>query len=168
MGKRGPAPTPTAVKLMHGETRPSRVNRDEPVPGGVISTTAPTGMSDEGRSVWRRIVREFAKTDVLRAADSDVLRIYCETVGRYEKASQLLDQSGPLVRGARHGELVKNPLHQIVRDNAVLIRQLAGELGLTPAARVGLVSGVKGKSMEDEIDDAIGQPARLRIVEGAS
>ena len=45
------------------------------------------------------------------------------------------------MRGARGGELVKNPLHQIVRDNALLVRALARELGLTPAARVGLRGG---------------------------
>jgi phage terminase small subunit len=38
----------------------------------------------------------------------------------------------------RDGLLVKNPLHQIVRDNADAIKKYARELGLTPAARVGL------------------------------
>ena len=74
-------------------------------------------------------------TGVLTAADADGLRIYCESVARYRHAAQLLDQSGPLItatgRGARRGELVKNPLHQIVRDNAVLVRAFARELGLT-------------------------------------
>ena len=88
--------------------------------------------------MWRRVVREFGHTGVIRGADGDVMRIYCETVARYEQTSRLLDASGPLVRGARSGELVKNPLHQIVRDNATLVRSLAGELGLSPAARVGL------------------------------
>jgi phage terminase small subunit len=42
------------------------------------------------------------------------------------------------VKSRRTGELVKNPLHQIVRDNATLVRQLAGDLGLSPAARTSL------------------------------
>ena len=137
MGRRGPAPTPTALKVLRGETRPSRLNRDEPMPAETLPLV-PDDLSPAARPVWRRVLREFGQTGVIRGADGDVLRIYCETVARYERASQLLDQSGPLVRGARSGELVKNPLHQIVRDNAVLIRALAGELGLTPAARVGL------------------------------
>ncbi len=49
----------------------------------------------------------------------------------------MLDQSGPLVRGQK-GELVKNPLHQIVRDNADLLRAFARELGLTPSTRAGM------------------------------
>jgi P27 family predicted phage terminase small subunit len=81
-------------------------------------------------------------TGVLTVADADALRIYADAVARYQHAAELLDASGPLItaagRGARRGELVKNPLHQIVRDNAILVRAFARELGLTPAARVGL------------------------------
>ena len=137
MGRRGPAPTPTALKILRGETRPSRIGRDEPRPVGEL-VSIPTDISPEAQAVWRRVLREFGHTGVIRGADSDIMRIYCETVARYEKASRLLDASGPLITGARGGELVKNPLHQIVRDNAVLVRSLASELGLTPAARVGL------------------------------
>ena len=32
MGRRGPAPTPTKVKRLRGETRPSRLNLHEPSP----------------------------------------------------------------------------------------------------------------------------------------
>ena len=42
------------------------------------------------------------------------------------------------MRGARSGELVKNPLHQIVRDDAMLIRLFARDLGFVPSAREGL------------------------------
>jgi len=136
VGRRGPAPTPTALKLLRGETRPSRINRDEPRPLGELGPIP--DISPEAQAVWRHVVGAFGHTGVLRGADSDVLRIYCETVARYDKASRLLDASGPLIAGARGRELVKNPLHQVVRDDAVLIRSLAGELGLTPAARVGL------------------------------
>ena len=136
MGRRGPAPTPTALKLLRGETRPSRINRDEPRPVGELGPIP--DISPEAQAVWRHVVGALGHTGVLRAADSDIVRIYCQTVARYDKASRLLDASGPLITGARGRELVKNPLHQIVRDDALLIRSLAGELGLTPAARVGL------------------------------
>ena len=137
MGRRGPAPTPTALKILRGETRPSRINRDEPRPVGDL-VPMPSDMSSAAQAVWRRVLREFGHSGVIRGADGDVMRIYAETVARYEQASRLLDASGPLIKGARGGELVKNPLHQIVRDNADEVRQFARELGLTPAARVGL------------------------------
>ena len=136
MGARGPAPMPTKLKVLRGETRPSRVNRNEPAAGG--RPRMPADMSEDSKRVWRRVIRDFGSSGVLTGADTDALRAYCEAVARYVQAARTLEQSGPLVRGARHGELIKNPLHQVVRDNAILIRAFARELGLTPSARSGL------------------------------
>lgn len=137
MGRRGPAKTPTALRVLKGETRPSQINRDAPEPAAVLPTK-PEGMSEPAIRVWDRIMRDYAQTGVLTAVDTDIFRAYCEAVVRYEHSAQLLERSGPLVRGARQGELVKNPLHQVVRDNADLMRAMARELGFTPAARAGL------------------------------
>jgi phage terminase small subunit len=57
------------------------------------------------------------------------------------------------VRGAerRGGELVKNPLHQVVRDNADLVRAFARELAFTPSARSALTD-VKKSTDGDPLD----------------
>jgi len=149
MGSRGPAPMPTRLKILHGETRSSRLNRNEPRPGG--QPRMPADMSDEAKRVWRRVIRDFGATGVLTAVDADALRTYCEAVVRYVQAARTLEASGPLVRGARSGELVKNPLHQIVRDNAILLRAFARELGLTPSARTGL-TGAVGVADDDPLE----------------
>src|SRR6266545_3922985 len=139
MGRRGPAPTPTALRLLRGETRPSRINQATPQPRAGLPRL-PADMSGGAKAVWRRVLREYGGTGVLTGADADALSVYCDAVARYEVAARTLEASGPLVRGQR-GELVKNPLHQIVRDNADLVRLYARELGLTPAARTGLRGG---------------------------
>ena len=139
MGRRGPAPLPTKLKILHGETRKVRLNRNEPKAAG--QPRMPTDMSDEAKVVWRRLIRDFGATGVLTAVDVEPMRVYCEASVRYSQAARTLEASGPLVRCARSGELVKNPLHQIVRDNAVLLRAFGRELGFTPSARTGLVAG---------------------------
>ncbi len=58
MGRRGPAPTPTGVKVRHGETRPSRINRLEPLPRRG-APQMPRGMDEAAQKVWRRVVREM-------------------------------------------------------------------------------------------------------------
>ncbi len=136
MGTRGPIPKPTRLKLLAGETRPSRVNYAEPIPGGG-PLTPPEDLREEARVVWERVVDALGPTGVLTGADRDILRLYCEAWARYSEAETALSRSGPLMAG-RDGLLVKNPLHQIVRDNADAIKKYARELGLTPAARVGL------------------------------
>ncbi len=137
MGRRGPPPTPTKLKLLRGETRPSRINRDAPQPAD-NAPLPPADLDPAAGVVWERVLREFGHTGVIKASDTDMLRIYCETVARYEEASRLLTRSGPLVKSARSGDYVRSPLVPVVRDYAALASRLAGALGLTPAARSGL------------------------------
>jgi len=138
MGARGPQKMPTALKLLHGEKRESRLNRAAPKPRA-NRPAMPRDMSLDAKKVWARIMRDFGHTGILTAVDTDSFRAYCEAVARYKQAATLLESSGPLVRG-RDGNLVRNPLHQIVRDNAILLRAFARELGFAPAAREGLTT----------------------------
>jgi P27 family predicted phage terminase small subunit len=105
-------------------------------------------MAPAAKTIWRRVMAAMGATGVITAVDGEVLRIYCESAARYRYAATMLETSGPLITargtGARRGELVKNPLHQIVRDNAILVRAFARELGLTPAARTALTTGGEG------------------------
>lgn len=160
MGRRGPAPTPTRVKLLAGETRPSRVNFSEPVPAST-PPRMPRDMDPDAKVVWRRIVRDSPE-GVIRSIDADSLRCYCEAVSRYAQASRLYAKSGPLLN-TRAG-VVKNPLHQVVREQAEAIRMFARELGLTPSARAGLRIEPAHETDGPSVD--IGLPPRLRAVGG--
>ena len=159
MGRRGPAPTPTKVKRLRGETRPSRLNHAEPIPSADLPKM-PADMDPDAKAVWRRVIRDMRHTGVIRSADADVLRCYCEAVSRYAQAARLYAQSGPITR--RDGNLVKNPLHQVARDNADEVRQFARELGLSPSARVGL--RIEPERALDALTADIGLPPRLRVV----
>jgi len=99
---------------------------------------------------------------VITRVDTDALRCYCEAVARYAEASRLLAQTGLLVRG-QHGELVKSPLHQILRDHRDAIRLFARELGLTPSARAGLKMEIS-PYVDDDMWAQIGPPPRLRFL----
>ena len=134
MGKRGPAPLPTSLKLLHGERRPQRLNAAEPTPRAG-RPVRPQDLSPAATAVWRRVLRDQAP-GVIQRVDREILRAYCEAVIRYGEAMQLYARSGPLIQ--RRGTFVPNPLHRIIRDNADLVRFLGRELGLTPAARSGL------------------------------
>jgi|APGre2960657404_1045060.scaffolds.fasta_scaffold154360_1 P27 family predicted phage terminase small subunit len=155
MGTRGPAPKPTRLRLLAGETRPSVVNYAEPIPAGG-ALTPPPDLRPEAREVWERVVAALGPTGVLTSADKDLLRLYSEAFVRYQEAEAMLSKTGPLLKG-RDGNFVKNPLHQIVRDNADAVKKYARELGLTPAARVGLRSeiGEQANSATAKLDAII-------------
>ena len=135
MGKRGTPLMPTKLKVLHGEKREERLNRDAPKPKGG-SPAMPKGMTRRAQAIWRRQMKAIGDTGILTVADTDSLRAYCEAADRYIEASELLAQSTPLVEGAK--QIIRNPLHQIVRDNATLVRMFAKDLGFLPSAREGL------------------------------
>ena len=146
MGRRGPQKLPTALHLLKGETRPSRIGRNPVAPRRTDAPTMPSDMTDAAKVVWRRVLREQAP-GVITALDRDALRCYAEAVARYEESALLLSRSSLLVKGI-HGNLVRNPLVQIVRDNQSVVQSWARELGLTPASRAGLTAPER-----DEADD---------------
>jgi P27 family predicted phage terminase small subunit len=94
-------------------------------------------------------MREMAP-GVIWAVDGPILRIYVESVARWEEASRIVARTGPLIRGQR-GELVRNPAAQIVRDQASIILATARELGLSPSARAHLNAG-QPPAPDDEFD----------------
>ena len=74
MGARGPQPTPTRLKVLRGETRPSRLNRTEPRPRGELPRM-PTDLDPAARGVWRHVLREMGDSRVITAVDADILRL---------------------------------------------------------------------------------------------
>lgn len=133
MGNRGPRQKPTNVRLLHGD-RKDRINLDEPkAPEG--TPAPPDGLSDEVRAVWDYTLEQLAAMGTATPADRDALVAYCEAVIVHRKASALLAQSNVLIRSAKGGALIRNPVVQIQRDAAATLRGFAQEFGLTPSAR---------------------------------
>ena len=134
----GRPPKPIALKVLNGSAAhdPQRVNKN-PAQPAQVAPVLPPGMSPRARDLWHATLAQQAP-GVILAAHRPSLRAYVEATARYEEAAVLLAGSGPLVRadgrGARRGELVKNPLVSIVRGEADLIRVFARELGLTPSS----------------------------------
>ncbi|MFC0546921.1 phage terminase small subunit P27 family [Kutzneria chonburiensis] len=141
MYRGGPAPKPTALRLIEGD-RADRINPAEPIPRG-LPPVCPDGVSDDVRAIWDYTVAELDAMGTAAAADRDALLCYCEAVVSHRRASAVLANSAVLVKGI-HGGMVRNPALQIQRDSAGIIRAFAQEFGLTPSARTRIE--VKGAS----------------------
>ena len=90
MGARGKAPTPTKLRLLHGETRPSRINYNEPQPAS-MEPECPDYFTPDAREVWDRVVVQLRAMDLLAAADQDMLAAYCQAVAKYQKAVRMIE-----------------------------------------------------------------------------
>lgn len=132
MGKRGPAPKPTKLKLLHGETRPSQINSAEPQPSPGVPER-PEWLDDDAKEMWDLVVGELEPTGVLCRVDGPALAILCESLVHHRQAAERVDREGTLVLG-RQG-LVKHPAMQVARDQALVARAFMQEFGMTPSAR---------------------------------
>jgi P27 family predicted phage terminase small subunit len=132
MGKRGPAPAPTGLRLVRGD-RKDRINLDEPQAREGLPQ-CPIDAAPEVHEVWNYTLEQLEHMKIVTLADRDALYAYCEAVVLHRAASRLLATQGFIMEGL-HGGFVKNPAHQIQRDAAQMIRAFAQEFGLTPSAR---------------------------------
>lgn len=108
---------PTALKLLAGNPGKRPLNDREPDPGA-LDLTPPAELSAEAVPQWNRIAPMLAKCGVLKQSDRDILAHYCEAyVVHYANI--------------RAGKINVGLLGQM--------RQMLGELGMTPSARSRIV-----------------------------
>jgi P27 family predicted phage terminase small subunit len=136
MGKRGPAPKPTALRVLQGD-HPGRINRSEPKP---LDTplVKPDWLTPDASELWDRLVPHFAAMGTVKSCDTELLAAYCEAWARFRRLQGMVNMTAPLIKG-RDGLMVKNPVwSQMIKDCTTDLRVLAREFGLTPSARAGL------------------------------
>lgn len=144
MGKRGPTPKPTALRLLDGD-RKDRVNHSEPVPdrGDVL---APDWLPESARAVWDRLAPDLVRKAVLTPWDVDAFADLCSLVVLNRDALLELDRNGitctavdrVLADGTVTYRLSKNPAWQVARESTALITTLGGRFGLNPSDRASL------------------------------
>ena len=113
MTTRGQRPKPTALKLIAGNPGKRPVNAQEPQ-FPPCATDAPEWLTDAARAHWQRLAPMLAGSGVLKESDRDLLATYCATYAAY-------------VDAVRDGGASMAMVGQL--------RQLMGELGMTPSAR---------------------------------
>lgn len=142
MGQRGPAKRPTNLALLHGETRPSRVNLNEPVPDAV-EVAPPEWLDSRAVEIWGRLAPDLEAKGVLTAWDVDAFAQLCSTIIVAQDALQDIAENGTncktIVRELSDGTLIydlrKNPAWQIARESMGLMVSLGGRFGLNPSDR---------------------------------
>lgn len=150
MARPGPPKKPTALKVLHGEKRPSRLNTVEPVPldGAPVP---PPHLGPDALAVWEATLEQIGAMGLATPADAESLAAYCEAVVQRRRAWQVLQASPPLLKGQR-GNLVRNPAMQAWRDATMVQHRLAQDFGLTPAARAAW----RGPATTDDDDARLG------------
>jgi P27 family predicted phage terminase small subunit len=167
MGKRGPAPKPTKLKILAGNPGRRPINTREPQPTRGIPSQ-PSWLSAEAKAEWKRITPELDRLGVLTIVDRTALTAYCQAHAELYEASRLLNSEGRIITvdvfaresGEKVGtRRVVHPAVRLQREAFRIIKQFLGEFGLTPASRTRLKSPPVGDA-EDPLQALINSSKR--------
>jgi len=114
MGKRGPAPTPTATLKLRGSWR-ANTRKNEPRPEPKIPN-APTWLDAEGKREWKRIAALLEPLRYVSETDRAMLAAYCQSWSDYVAAVKMVDMKA-----------VDSAFARLLRASS--------QFGLTPATR---------------------------------
>ena len=137
-GRTGRRRLPTRLKLLKGETRPSRLNANEPeLEGGV--PPRPTHLKGDAAKEWTRLAKLTTGMRVLTVADGPILEATCMAYAELREAQRLIDKQGAVYQtlGPDGSVLMtrKNPAADLRSDAWKRWVSGLGHFGLSPATR---------------------------------
>lgn len=141
MGKRGPRPTPTKLKLLRGNPgcRPLNKNEPEPPTDGIVM---PGHLGEVAAAKWREILSLLQAVKVMTRADVEALARYCDTYEWWLATRKVLREQGdtyPILNdGGQVKYVAQRPEVSIAHKLAQQMRQLEQDFGLNPSARTSL------------------------------
>ena len=144
MGRRGPQPQPSALKIERGNPGHRPINEAEPDIEPLDPWAPPALVAGNAAALaeWKRLAPELVEKGVLAMSDLATFATYCQIVGDVHDLTTLIAQVGigPAVQLGYVGRLDKQ---------RVQLRLYAQTFGLTPASR----SGVKAVKKPADKDD---------------
>ena len=133
MARPGPAPKPTALKILAGNPGGKQLNSREPKPE-IRAPRMPKGLPDEAQKFWKRNVSRLVTLGVLTEIDGPAFAIMSIHYAIVIEAIKQLDGEDVTIEDDNKDKR-KNPAMQILRDNSTAFRMYASEFGMTPASR---------------------------------
>lgn len=137
MGKRGPAPEPTALKAFKGNPGKRPLNGDEPqFPPG--TPTCPEWLGDIARAKWFELLGVLTKVPgLLRSGDGEALALYCEAYEEMRLAQDAINQEGMIVTSEKGGRY-QHPAVGIKNRAIQRMGRIGALFGLSPSDRAAL------------------------------
>ncbi len=157
MGRSGPPPLPTALKVLRGTLRADRANPTEPAALPVSSVAAPAWLSDEGRKVFRRLARQLAAIRVIAETDLPLLGLLADQWAVYFESRRFLKEQKSDVYTLRDADgnvraIMPFPQVSIRNKAALAIARLSAEFGLSPSSRSRVSASTADEGPADELE----------------
>jgi P27 family predicted phage terminase small subunit len=149
MGKRGPKPIPTALRIHRGLRIRKETAANEPKPTSSKKTPrAPDWLGKHGQAEWRRTAPKLHVAGCLTDLDVSLFALYCHGFDSFNMALDDILVNGIKIT-ARNGGTMANPAVKVMNDAAAMIHKFGIMFGLAPTARVGLSAPVYDLGADD-------------------
>jgi P27 family predicted phage terminase small subunit len=143
-------PKPTQLKLLEGCKGAAKAAASEPRPRPITDAEPTSPLTERKLELFHGAMAELQPMGHLGVVDVPVLTMWAQFYSLMERALADVHERGAIVAGARGKDRVRNPSVAQARDAATTVRQLATELGMSPAARSGMrVTPRRAQSLED-------------------
>lgn len=136
MGRRGPPPEPTALKLLKGNPGKRAINHDEPQPAKAEKgeRRVPASLPPAGKRLWASLVPELARLNLLTKIDDATLHGACLSYARALEAGAIVKKQGMTIITDK-GFVIQHPAISIERNSWAAWLKFATQFGLTPSSR---------------------------------
>lgn len=140
---KGRKPIPDALKALAGQTRPDRMNPEQPVAPSDGLQFIPDELSEEGKKYWPKIRATLVAAGIATNLDRQALIMLCETWATYLEAVEGLRSDGLMIVGTA-GRPVKSQYLAVINQQSAILNRLMVEFGMTPTSRQRLRSSDGG------------------------
>ena len=154
---RGRKPTPTHLKILHGNPGKRPLNDDEPQPDRGIPS-CPKHLDANAKKEWRRITKHLDAIGLMTHLDMAALAAYCQSFSRWVKLEEIVQRTGEVLIDVDPdtkkptGVLRPNPYLGALNKALRNMMACLSEFGLTPSSRTRL-RGPQGGDGKDGLDE---------------
>lgn len=153
---------PTNIKKLEDNPGRRPLNELEPEPEIVIPP-CPPHLSDLAKIEWVRITKELEAVGIISLLDMANIASYCQMYDRWIRLELDIQKNDMYLKTEHYGKKGNltytsremNPSVTEARLTLQQLRQFATELGLSPAARPKLQTGIKKKT-KDPMENILG------------
>ena len=143
MGKRGPRPQPTIIKIAKGNPGKRPLNHAEPKPAA-NAVEPPSWVSGKSLEKWQEVAPKLLAMGVLTNADVETLARYCTMHEQFVKYLDEVRQGGDVLVVRDEAGKVKymqsTPAATMLMKLAASMLRIEQEFGLTPSERTGIAT----------------------------
>ena len=131
----GPPPKPPHLELIQGRPGKRRLRHAIQTPISSKPPAPPAYLTGHALAVWSELAGELHKLGLLTPLDVSVFAAYCDAVGRWRTACEVLEA---MPKGERYTTPAGRTLLRIERMAADQMLRLGSQFGLSPMSRLRL------------------------------